>query len=120
MSKAIILPPVPKGGEKVHVAEDTSRKANTLTTVQTTVSTVAVQISTPDSARNFILKHQDPNITVWIGKDDSITAGGTTVWPLEGGQELILDQYQLSDSNQIYAIADSGSVTVYCIGKYYD
>lgn len=116
--KAIILPPLPEGSEKVHVREDTSKRANTLTTTQTSVGTSATKINTPADAKNLIIKHQDPNATLWIGKDSNVTSGGSTAWPLEGGQELVLDQYQLDNDNSIYAISDSNTVTVYCVGKY--
>jgi hypothetical protein len=118
MSKAIILPPQKTGSERVHVRTDTSRRANTVNTSQTSVSTTAIKITTPSDAKNFLFKHEDPNVTIWIGTDSTVTAGGTSAWPVNHGDILVLDQFQLDDDNSIYAIADSGTVTVYCIGKY--
>lgn len=105
-------------GKKVHVRTDTSKRANSLTTAQTTVGTTAVQITTPPEAKNYILKHRDPNITVWIGRNDSVTVGGSEAFPLEGNVDLVLEQFQTDGDNFIYAIADSGSVTVYCMGTF--
>ena len=118
MSKAIILPPQPKGSEKVHVRTDTSKRANTLTTVQTSVGTSAVKVATPADAKNFIIKHLDPNATVWIGSSDSVTSEGSTAFPLLYGDQLVLEQFKLDNDNSIYAISDSSTVTVYCAGTY--
>lgn len=118
MSKAIVLPPVPKGGEKVHVREDTSRRANTVTTSQTSVGTTATKINTPVDAKNFRIKHLDPSVTLWIGNSDSITVEGSTAWPLRYGEELQLEQFQLDNENNIYAISDGNTITVYCLGIY--
>lgn len=118
MSKAIILPPVPKGGEKVHIKEDTSKQANTLTTVQTSVGTTATKINTPANAKNFIIKHLDPNATLWIDTSSSVTVEGSTAFPLNLGDTLVLEQFALDNDNNIYAISDSSTVVVYCLGTY--
>lgn len=110
--------PQSEQGRKVHVRTDTSRRANTLITEQTSVSTSVVKITTPADAKNFLLKHEDPNVTLWLGANNTVTVGGTAAWPLNYGDTLVLDQYQLDGDNSIYAIADSGTVTVYCAGKY--
>jgi len=110
--------PQSEKGRKVHVRTDTSRRANTIITEQTSVSTTAVRIVTPSDAKNFLLKHEDPNVTIWIGNAATIAIGDSDIWPLNYGDTLVLDQYQLDDENSIYAIADSGTVTVYCAGTY--
>jgi hypothetical protein len=118
MSKVIIVPPVPKGAEKVHIKEDTSRQANTLTTTQTSIGTTATKINTPVNAKNFIIKHLDPNATIWIDSSSSVTSGGSTAFPLNVGDILVLEQFATDNDNSIYAISDSNTVTVYCLGTY--
>jgi len=118
MTKAIVLPPQPKGSEKVHVRTDTSKRANTLTTTQVSVGTSATKVNTPADAKNFAIKHMDPNATVWLGTDSNVTSEGSTAWPLEYGDILYLDQFQSGNDNSIYAISDSNTVVIYCLGTY--
>lgn len=116
--KAIILPVQPSGSHKVRVQEDVSRRANTVTTTQTTITTTATKIDTPTDAKHFIIKHRDEGITVWIGTDSSVTVEGSTAWPLEAYDELVLDQYELDNENSIYGIVNNGTVKIYCLGKF--
>lgn len=120
MTKAIILPPQPAGSEKVHVNEDTSRKANSVEITQTAVSTTAIRIAVPELAKNFVVKHTDPSAVVWIGLNDSITAAGSTVWPMKADELVDFVQFVTGNENQLYAIVSSGTVTLYCMGSYFD
>lgn len=113
-----VLPPRPPGSHKIRVQEDVSKRSSTITTSQTSVGTTATKITTPVDATNFLLKHLDPGVTLWLGSDDTVTAEGSTAWPLQYNEVMELDQFLADNENSIYGIVDNGSVTVYCMGRY--
>lgn len=79
----------------------------------------ATRVTLPEEATKVILKHTTASITVWLGADSSITASGNAVWPLETSEQLVL-QVKKGNEVELYAIASSGTPTLYAIGGHKD
>lgn len=102
---------VSKSGE-IYVAP---LPANSVDVVQTTVDTSAVQIDVPEEASSVSIRHITEGTTLWVGNSSSITAGGAGTFPLLEGDIMEIDLIK-GNSNEIYGILASGSITVYAIG----
>jgi hypothetical protein len=94
-----------------------SSRFNSVEVVQTSVGTSATLIETPEGAKSFSVFHATPGAVLHFGVDDQITAAGATTAPLEYLARLEFDGVK-SNSNNLYGIVASGTLTVYCVGNY--
>lgn len=88
---------------------------NTTEAVQTVVTTTPVAIELPEGATEVTIRHIDQGVTVWIGEDENITPSGSDVFPLLEGDTYCVTLSK-GNGNNMYAVVDSGSVTIYAIG----
>jgi len=89
--------------------------SNGVTAIQTTVSTTAVKIEFPDESDTVSIRHLD-DVTLWVGNNSDITHDGTDVFPILQGDTLQI-QLKKGNDNALYAIVETGSITVYALGE---
>lgn len=100
---------------RVSVEEDNSENYNTIEAVVTSVTTAATLIDIPENAKKVVLKNLSAT-TIWIGQSSSITAAGSTSFPLIQNDSLTLDI--APGSTEMWAIVNAGSVSLYVLGLY--
>jgi len=88
---------------------------NTVEAIQTTVTTTPTVITLPEGAETISIRHLEAGVIVWIGEDENIAVGSSNVFPLLEG-DVYGVTLRKGDSNNLYAVVASGSVTVYTIG----
>lgn len=97
----------------VRVTDDDIGLYNSLEVTKTLVGTTATKLTTPDSSGFFFIVHRDEDIALYIG-DKSVTS--STGLPLPPNEKLEIKYFKKQDNNEIYAIAASEEVAVYCVG----
>lgn len=114
----------PTTGKVAHVNDDgelavTSNGASPSTgveAVQTIVSVTPVKIEFPTDSDTVVIRHLSDDTIVWVGGSNTITSGGTDVFPLLPGDILEIE-LSSGNANELYAIVASGSTVVYTLGK---
>lgn len=86
---------------------------NSVSVERTSISTTAKRISTPVDASVVKIRHNSAD-TVWLGGDSSTDE--TNGFPLKQDEVLELNLKQ-GDLNEVYAMTESGTATVYVIGE---
>jgi len=90
---------------------------NTAGAVRTDITTTATLIEVPESAEAVAIKHVDTGCVIWIGEDDTITAGGANAFPLSPGEILPL-RLKAGNSNNLYGIVASETAYIYVLGAF--
>lgn len=79
---------------------------------QTTVTTTATKIATPDDVGEFFIVCKSGDI--YIGDSNVTTATG---YLLSQDEKLELGGFKRDDNNEIYGITASGSLAVFAVGS---
>jgi len=90
---------------------------NTVGSVSTEITTTATLIEVPASAESVALKHVDTGGIIWIGEDNTITAGGANAFPMSPGEILPL-RLKKGDGNNLYGIVASETAHIYVLGAF--
>ncbi len=90
---------------------------NTLGSVRTLITTSATAIDVPDSAEAVSIKHLDTGGIIWIGEDNTITAGGANTFPLSPGQ-IVPVRLKKGNGNNLYGIVSSETAYIYALGAF--
>lgn len=89
---------------------------NSILVTQTSVSGTATPINTPDGVCSIRVKHISAGEYVYIGNNASITDSSNDSYPLSANEviELAINENQ---DNELYAVSDGTSITLYAIGE---
>lgn len=95
------------------VTEDDTGFNTTIDEIETTITTTAVRIVTPDTTGSFSIYHQTEGAVLYLGDSSVTTSSGTR---LEHGEVAEFSQMKANDANEIYGIVSSGTLTTYVSG----
>jgi len=90
---------------------------NSVGAVRTLITTTATLIDLPDDAESVSIKHLDTGGIIWIGEDNTITAGGSNAYPLSPGDPFLL-RVKRGNSNNLWAIVSSETAYIYALGAF--
>jgi hypothetical protein len=82
---------------------------------QTTLSSSAILLNTPEGCNKIKIKHITTGQIAYIGNNRSITSSSTDVYPLKADEILDLN-IDKNQNNEIYLVSNGTSIIVYAIG----
>lgn len=75
-----------------------------------------IKIDFPDEGTEFLLYHNTSSGIVWLGPDNTITAGSEGTAPLPQQPFTLPVRVVSGNDNNIWAISASGTIDVYVVG----
>jgi len=88
---------------------------DTFKAIKTDMTATAVRIDLPEDVEIVMIKHVTAGEVVWVGEDDTIVAVTGDVYPLQAGEEIILDVKKGNEIN-LFGISDGTTVPIYAAG----
>lgn len=88
---------------------------NSFDALKTSITTSATKIEVPEGCQEIYVMHVSSGVTIWIGKDETITADGDNVFPLVENVPIKIS-LKKENENGLYGIVASGSESVYVGG----